>query len=153
MDHELIVTATVDNISQIELSQEDYHLWKPDSFYNFQIEKIFKWDQKIKTFTIAEESFSSCSSSYRSWTTYLLYLNPSKANVNQYYSYRSKARDYGENIRPEFNPLREKKRYTTYYNIKKELFNIQRDIRIFLENKIYYLQWKIDYYKVKYGFY
>ena len=140
---DLIVTARVDKIEHVPIQTNTgttLSFPEPDMFYNFQVEKTFKWDQEIKKFTIAEESFSSCSSSYRSWTTYLLYLNPSKANENQYYSYRSKVRDYGENIRPEFNPLREKQWYKQYTIIKTALFRLRRNTNIFLENKRYELQ-------------
>ena len=156
MDHELIVTARVDKIEHVPIQANTgttLSFPEPDMFYNFQVEKTFKWDQEIKKITIAEESFSSCSSSYRSWTTYLLYLNPSKANENQYYSYRSKVRDYGENIRPEFNPLREKQWYKQYTIITTAWFRLRRNTNIFLENKRYELQSQIDYYKVKYGIY
>lgn len=155
MNHELIVTATVTSITHLENIEENFEFPEPNMFYNFHVEKIFKGDQNIETFTIAQESFSSCSSWYRSWTAYLLYLNQNTNNKDWYYPYNPATEIISSKypVTPYFNTLWNTKRYNIYYNIKKEFFNIRRDIRIFLENKRYYLQYRFNYYKYKYGFY
>jgi hypothetical protein len=69
MDHELIVTATVDSIEKTTIKSNNDNIpsfGEPDTFYHFRVQKIFKGNQDIKKFTIAEESLSSCSTSYMS---------------------------------------------------------------------------------------
>lgn len=158
INHELIVTATVHNIEQVTMQPNKDNIpsfGEPDIFYNFHIEKTFKGDQDIKTFTIAEASLSSCSTSYMSWSTYLLYLNKSTHKNNLYHPYTpaTQVQNYGENIQPEFNPLRENKRYKEYNIIKTTLFRVQRNTQTFFVNTWYKIKYQFNFYKYKYGFY
>ncbi|AKH33044.1 hypothetical protein XF24_00718 [candidate division SR1 bacterium Aalborg_AAW-1] len=152
---DLIVTATLTNIYQKDQSHQGVLWYNPDILYTFNIEETFKGDISLTGFYIEDESNSSCSFGLEQGGKYLLYLIENSEKPNFYYSYQPptliKPTIYP--VIPISNPLWNTKGYITYYNIKKDLFNTRRDLNIFLENKIYYLQAKIDYYKVKYSIY
>jgi hypothetical protein len=158
MDHELIVTATVDNIEQItnQLNNDNILSYpEPYMFYNFHVQKTFKWDQNIKTFIIPQERFSSCSDWYRTWTIYLLYLhqNPNKENWYSPYTPATQVWDYWDNIQPTFKPLRENKRHKAYKSTQTTILRIQQKTQVFFINIWDNIQYKFNFYKYTYGFY
>lgn len=152
MNSDLITIASIESFKKIDQQSWDSDY---DIIYNFKVQKIFKWDKDIQSFSLQDLTTSSCDSwIYESWT-YLLYLrqNPQNSSLYTISSIATLIKPITYPVIPISNPLWNNKRYIAYYNFKQEIFNTRRDIRILVENKRYYLQSKVNDYNITYGFY
>ncbi len=126
--YELIVIASVSNITQLEKKNTEIWFSEPDTLYSFITNKVFKWDDSVEKFTIAADTQSLCGSlSFTMWEKYLLYLNQSKVDPDRYlFSPTAKSRVLHEDIDIPYDTIWEQLWYQISSTLKKLISNIQQ---------------------------